>query len=593
MNDSQHLLSEYFNTIHNSPSQIYYSALLFSPPSSWLHKYYSVELSQEVKVVKGLPAEWEMCSRTVALDNYPQSLACWKDTIAVGLGSGDITILNRATGSQAATLSEHTDIVRSLAFSQDGTLLVSGSDDKTVKLWDVQTGGVIKAFCAHTHFVLSVTISVDCVTIASGSLDRTIHLWDIQTGECHHIIKQQEGVWSVRFSPTDPQHLISVSADRVWQWDTGGYQIGPTYDGSHIAFSPDGTQFVLCHETAVVVQKSHSGEIVTGFHVVNNDAKHCCFSPDGSLLAVAAGNTVCVWDIINLDPHIVETFVGHTSTIISLAFSSPSSLISLSNDQSVKFWQIGASLTDLAITNPKVTSPSLAPIKSITLQVKDGIAISSDVNGVIRTWDISTGLCKASFQTPAKNYHLSDVRLINNGLVFVWQVSDKIYIWDVEKGKLLQAEDAPQDRIEDIRISGDGSKVFCLCWSFIQALSIWTGQVVGGVKLEVSMSKRSLSVDGPKVWVHSPVLELQGWDFGISGSPPIHLSNIPPPYLTDTKLWDIHQSRIKDTVTGKVVFQLGGRFTKPVDSQWDCWYLAAGYQSGEMLILDFNHMAPK
>jgi len=62
----------------------------------------------------------------------------------------------------------------------DGTLLVSGSRDDTVKLWDVQTGGVIKTFRGHTDCVLSVAISADCTMIISGSSDKTIHLWDIQ-----------------------------------------------------------------------------------------------------------------------------------------------------------------------------------------------------------------------------------------------------------------------------------------------------------------------------------------------------------------------------------------------------------------------------
>ena len=284
-------------------------------------------------MIKGLSVEWGKCSRTVAFNSKPLNLACWKDTVAVGLISGDITILDRITGSQAAILSGNTTTVRSVVLS-DGTLLASGSDDGAIKLWDVQTGGIIKIFWGHTDRVLSVSISVDCATIVSGSQDKTIYLWDIQTGDWHNIIEQQRGVSCVRFFPKDPHHLISVSADRVWQWDTGGHQIDPTYDGSHVAFSPDGTQFVLCHRMAVVVQKSHSGEIVAEFHVANNDASCCCFSPEGSLIAVATGNIVYVWDIASSDPHIIETFVGHTNKITSLIFSSPSSLISSSYDQS-------------------------------------------------------------------------------------------------------------------------------------------------------------------------------------------------------------------------------------------------------------------
>jgi len=70
-NDGCRLLLEYFDAIHDSPSQIYHSALPFSPSSSQLRKYYATELSQEVEVVKGLPVEWGMCSRTVALDDRP------------------------------------------------------------------------------------------------------------------------------------------------------------------------------------------------------------------------------------------------------------------------------------------------------------------------------------------------------------------------------------------------------------------------------------------------------------------------------------------------------------------------------------------
>ena len=82
-NDSQHLLLEHFDTIHNFPSQIYHSVLPLSPPS-WLHKCYSAELSLKVKVIKDLPDEWGTCSHTVPLDNYALTLSYWNDTIAVG-----------------------------------------------------------------------------------------------------------------------------------------------------------------------------------------------------------------------------------------------------------------------------------------------------------------------------------------------------------------------------------------------------------------------------------------------------------------------------------------------------------------------------
>jgi len=100
----------------------------------------------------------------------------------------------------------------------------------------------------------------------------------------------------------------------------------------------------------------------------------------------------------------------------------------------------------------------------------------------------------------------------------------------------------------------------------------------------------SLTVDGSRVWLHYPQPEYQGWDFGALGSSPVHLSNMPTLHLNGTIVWDISQSTIKDTATGKTVFQLSGRFANPVDVRCDGCYLVAGYSSGEILILDFSHV---
>ena len=584
--DGQRFLLEHFDTIYDSPSHIYHSALPLCPTSSWLHKSYSAELSQEVKVVKGLPAGWGTCSRTVSLGSRALDLSYWNNTIAVGSVGGDIIILDAITGSQMAVLSEHTGEVNALTFSSDGKSLVSGSDDMTVKLWDVQTGGVVKTFHGHTEQVWSVSISADHARIASGSEDNTIHLWDIQTGECHCIIEQQDLVRYINFSPTAPQHLLFVCDGTIQQWNINGHQVGPTCDGSHAAFSSDGNQFVSCKGSAVTVQNSSSGAILAEFHAFD-DVQYCCFSPDGRLVAVAAGWTAYVWDITSSKPHLVETFTGHTSYINSLAFSS-SSLVSASDDQSVKFWQIGA--PDPVVTDLKSPPPTSAVIKFITLQVNDGIIITGDSDGVVKIWDISTGLWKSSFQAPAKIKR--DVQLINGRLILVWYEDEKINIWDIEKGELLLAVERPQWYVMDLRISGDGSRVFCLDRGSIQAWSVQTGEVVGETGIDYVSSVRSLTVDGTRVWAHYPNSKYQGWDFRTPGSIPVQLPNMTMPYLNNMLVWDTNESRIRDTVTGKVVFQLPRRFGKLNHIQWIGCYFAACYDSTEVLILDLKQMYP-
>jgi WD40 repeat protein len=591
--DSQRFLLEFFDTIQSSPSQVYHFALPLCPPSSWLHKFYTAKFSQEVKVIKGLPAGWGLCTRTVTLANSPLALACWKDTIAVGLKSNHIITLDGITGSQVAVLSGHTNWVESLTFSSDGESLVSGSHDKTLKLWDVQTGGVVKTFHGHSDWVISVSISFDHAQIASGSYDNTIRLWDIQTGECHCVIGQQGRVKFVSFSPANPQHFISISSGDIQQWDINGHQIEPTYKGSHASFSPDGIHFVLCGEGVITVQSSNSGAIVAKC-LTDIDSHYCCFSPDGRLVAVAADTTAYVWNITGSDLLLIKTFAEHTGRITSLTFSSSSSLISVSNDQSVKFWQISASSTDLVASG----LPASASVGSVSLQAENGIAVSCDSNGVVKTWDISTGLCKATFQIPAKHTLLRDAQMIGGRLVVVWLWEMEIDIWDTKQGKLLHVIRAYGDGARDLRISGDGSKVFLLIGRSIQAWSMWTGEAVGRVELGSQSYLNLLRVGGSRICLRFPSSLIWGWDFEASDSSPVPLLNTSLErhclyFVGGAGWWYEGPAQVNDAATGKKVFRLHGRYAKPYDVQWDGRYLVAGYRSGEVLILDFNQMFPQ
>ena len=609
---------EHLDTIHNSPSKIYHSALPLCPPSSWLHKHYTAELSGKVKVIKGFPAGWGTHSRTVKLDSIPWALACWKDTLAVGLEFGDILFLSAITGSQVAVLSGHTERVASLTFFPDGTSLVSGSRDGIVKLWDVQTGGVVKTFCGHTNEVSSVSISANCTTIASGSPDNTIRLWDIQTGGCHCVIEQSSQVDHVVFSPTDPWHLISSSGGFLQKWDINGNQVEPAHEGACPAFSPDGTHFISCQKDVSTIWNSDSGVVVAKCQTPSYSPRHshnyspegCCFSPNGRLATAATWEYIYVWDITSPDPLLIETFVGGTGIFTSLTFSSPSTLISPSFPQSVEFWKIGGQSTNPVAGDPMPTPPILVGICSVHLQAGSGIAASSDWDGMLRTWDLSTGLCKASFKVPATGRSLKTAQMIGGRLFFVWFEGGGIHIWDTEKGKLLRTMDVGQGVQGGFRISGDGSNFFCIighdCGSdeivyySLQAWSIQTGEVVSSVEVGGSFLQKPLHVDGSKVWVSFKDKPTQGWDFGVPGPSPVPLSNISSmrPHLCLIHRVDLIGDtrgpvQIKDTVTGKEVFQLSGRYAEPTRIQWDGQYLVAGYGNGEVVILDFCDVHPQ
>lgn len=563
--------------INKSPSTVYSCALLFSSTSSWLHQHYISGLSYGVKVIKGR-LRWGKCFRIVKLQGIPFRLACWKNTLAVSNFKGYITILDTVIGSQMAIHSEHTKAVTSLTFSQDGTLLVSGSKDTTIKLWDMQTGGVIKTFNRHTNTVSSVSISADCATIASGSHDCTIRLWNVQTGECYCIMQQRNHVLQVHFFPTNPRNLISVCHGKIQQWNIDGQKIAAAYDGICATFSLDGAMLAFFNEEVFQVQNSDSGAIVAKFDLPVTYGRDCCFSPNGRLVAIVFRTTAYVWNITSPGP---PTLITHGDPITSLVFSSPTSLISITH-KLVNFWQIDT----LSVASDVYDSP----IQSITLQAKDGIAVSSDSDGIMRIWNLLTGLCNVSFQTPAKGSCRRDIKLIDNQWILVWCTTEEIHIWAIEKEEPLKTVNIYGDEIEELRISGDGSKVFYISHFSLKGLCIQTGDIICEVKLGFSHAIRPfLTMDGSKVWMYANEHH-SGWDFRISDS--IESCILPPRHHLDF-IHGIRESRthlplIEDTITGKKFLQLPRSLDNPTDAQWDGQYLVAGYDTGEVLILKCN-----
>ena len=120
----------------------------------------------------------------------------------------------------------HNSSVLSVAFSPDGSKIVSGSYDETIRVWDASTGvEMLPPLRGHDHWVRSVAFSPDGLKIISGSYDETIRVWDASTGiemlpplRGHH-----DWVRSVAFSP-DGSKILSRSSDktiRIWDANTG------------------------------------------------------------------------------------------------------------------------------------------------------------------------------------------------------------------------------------------------------------------------------------------------------------------------------------------------------------------------------------
>ena len=557
-------------------------------------------------MVMGLPDQWDTCSRTMMFECYPNSFAHCGDIMAIGLGQ-DVVLLDAITGIRTSILLGHTGGINTLAFSQDGRLLMSKSWDRTVRVWDVQTGGVVRTFGPDV-VGFSASISPDGAMVALGTDDGTVRLCDVRIEKCNSIkIYPNTGIGALEFSPINPWRFISSSGGIVGQWDIDGDQIGTPYHAGSVkdlAWARDGTRFFSCTSNVATVQDAEFGAVVVKLDAPGKFLSFTlgCLSPDGRFLACACDTTISVWDITISGARLVRHLAGHSNSIKFLAF--PSSIISGSYDKSIKFWGSSSFSIDLTTSDHMAARGYVPQIWSIKLFAEEGVVVTSHSIGVVKIWDVMTGRCRSSFSTPAEGN--SDTHLARNALIIVWCMEEsadedtdkavEYHIWDVYKGQLLRKFYSSLSRVRHLKISGDGSKIFALGSHCIAAVSVETGEELGRVEFG-SGAGNTFFVRGSKVGVDD--LHRRGWDFGGPGVP--NLVEFPDGPQLNLVGWkrdrDVEPCWMEDIVTKRQVFHLPEKYVRYGRTiEWDGRYLfnwSSFGDSEDTVIMDFDPLCPR
>ena len=202
------------------------------------------------------------------------------------------------------TLSGHNDYVLSVCVSPDGRHIVSGSQDKTVKVWDMESGQCIHTLNDHNKDVTSVCVSPDGRRIVSGSSDATVRVWDMESGQCiHTLMGHVESVLSVCMTP-DGRHIVSGSYDeKIYVWDMESkdriHKLSNFFSSAvrSVCVTPDGRHIVSGNDQGnVKVWDIRFEQCVHTLSDHNDVVRSVCVSPDGR--HIVSGNdqgNVKVW----------------------------------------------------------------------------------------------------------------------------------------------------------------------------------------------------------------------------------------------------------------------------------------------------------
>jgi WD40 repeat protein len=295
------------------------------------------------------------------------------------------------------TLKAHARLIRSLAISPDGLILASGSDDATIKLWELATGQKIGTFRGHSKPVCSLAMSADGKILASGSDDRTIKLWQLSTGlQVGNITLgnwfsgNADGVYSIAMSP-DGQMLASLSSIgevKLWNLKTGQEIRRLKGDMSWvqaIAISPDGEVLAGGSGDTIKLWSLRSGRELRTLRGHSSWVRTVAFSPDGQTLASGSDDaTIMLWDVRM--GRELGTLEGHTRPVYSVTYSP----VGISTSTTGSGEQAAFEQTASSATASKAAPFAHQSRKTQELAIAQVLASSSD-DRTIKLWDVSTG----------------------------------------------------------------------------------------------------------------------------------------------------------------------------------------------------------
>jgi WD40 repeat protein len=398
--------------------------------------------------------------------------------LAAGTDGGDVRLLDAgAPQASPVLLAGHEAPVYGLAFSPDGSLLASGSEDRSVRLWPLAgagagaddaapapAGAIPVVLAGHTGSVTSVAFTPDGSMLASGSRDKTVRLWRVpETTPAKVVLTDHTGgVGVATFSPDG--HLLATGGggdNAVRLFDLTRPGAAPTVLAGHTDevrwadFSPDGSMVASCGRDGVILLWDVRRPAAAPVHLVVGTVVYGVdFSPDGTTLASADGdNRVRLWDVRHPGaPPVV--LAGHEGEVKSVAFSPDGArLASAAEDLTVRVW------------DPKRPDRPPVVLEGHTNEVNvvawhpDGHRLASGAHDqTIRLWDLRRPDA-APVVLSGHTDEVEGVAFSPDGATLASSSDDlTVRLWDLRRpGAAPVVVTSHSDEVESVEFSPDGT----------------------------------------------------------------------------------------------------------------------------------------